>query len=201
MRPLIETPPTSAETRWAAYFQPDEPHVGEAENTHGNPDWDPASPDQPSISSNYDEDYIQQQMTVGDQSLNFRAIEAFSVLQITGSSKNNDTLTISSHGLSTGDGPIRVGGSSLPSPLSSSTNYWVIRSNSNSIKLATSKANAQNGNAVNLTQSNGTGYTNVLDAQHYMSTGDGPIQVRSSGSLPSGLSTNTNPSPFVTSPI
>lgn len=187
-----DDPPTSDDTRFVPYFAPDEPHVGEAENTHGNPDWDPASPDQGGVSSNYSNDYIEHQMTVADLSKSFTAIEAFSVLEFTDSSKNNDYLTVSSHGLSTGDGPIRIYSSSPPAPLSTSTDYWIVKSNNSRIKLATSYANAIAGTVVNITDDNKTGILNVLDATHRMSTGDGPIQVRSSNTLPGGLSANTN---------
>lgn len=187
-----DAPPTTDNTRFVPYFAPDEPHVGEPENTHGTPDWDPASPNQSGLNSNYSNDYIQHQMTVADLSKSFTAIEPFSVLEFTDSSKNSDYLTVSSHGLSTGDGPIRIYSSNPPGPLSNSTDYWVIKSNSNRIKLATSYANAIAGNEINLTDSSRTGYLNVLDATHHMSTGDGPIQVRSSSTLPGGLSASTN---------
>ncbi len=75
----------------------------------------------------------------------------------------NEQLTITAHGLVTGDGPAtpRNVGGALPAPLVALTEYWIIRVDANTIKLATSQANAIAGTAVNLT-TNGTG-TNTLE--------------------------------------
>lgn len=45
-------------------------------------------------------------------------------------------LTITAHGLVTGDGPVQLVGSDLPLPITTSTNYWVIRIDANTIQLA-----------------------------------------------------------------
>lgn len=76
---------------------------------------------------------------------------------------SNEQLTIAAHGLVTGDGPaaVRNVGGALPNPLAPVTDYWVIRVDANTIKLATSSANALLGTAINLT-TNGTG-TNTLE--------------------------------------
>lgn len=68
-----------------------------------------------------------------------------------------NTITITGHGRVTGDGPVRVGltgDGTLPAGLSASTNYFVIVVDEDTIKLATSAANAAAGTAVDIT---GTG--------------------------------------------
>lgn len=53
---------------------------------------------------------------------------------ITAVAGNN--LTITAHGLQTGDGPVWLTGADLPQPLEEETNYWVIRVDANTIRLA-----------------------------------------------------------------
>lgn len=74
-----------------------------------------------------------------------------------------DQLTIAAHGQLTGNGPAatRNIGGALPAPLVRVTDYWIIRVDDNTVKLATSSANAMAGIAINLT-TNGTG-TNILE--------------------------------------
>lgn len=68
-----------------------------------------------------------------------------------------DTITETAHGMETGDGPVRVSSSTtLPAGLAAATDYWVIRVDANTFKLATSRANALAGTAIDLT-SQGTG--------------------------------------------
>lgn len=69
-----------------------------------------------------------------------------------------EQLTITAHGLNTGDGFLRVyapTGGVIPGGLAPVTDYWVIVVSANVIKLATSSANALAGTAINIT-SNGT---------------------------------------------
>jgi hypothetical protein len=74
-----------------------------------------------------------------------------------------DTLTDTSHGLSTGDGPVRVSSSgTLPAGLAAATDYWVIRVDANTMQLAASLADALAGTAVPLT-SDGTGTHTMSD--------------------------------------
>lgn len=74
-----------------------------------------------------------------------------------------DAITSAGHGLVTGDGPIAVRnvGGALPGALTALTDYFFIRIDANTGKLATSNANAVAGTAVNIT-SNGSG-TNTLE--------------------------------------
>lgn len=77
-----------------------------------------------------------------------------------------DQLTITAHGLPTGAGPatVRNVGGALPtaSPaLTAQADYWVINTGANTIKLATSSANALAGVAIDIL-TNGSG-TNALE--------------------------------------
>jgi len=77
-----------------------------------------------------------------------------------------DQLTKTAHGLQTGDGPVRTSnsGGALPGGLTAGTDYWVIKIDANSFKLAiSSDANAFAGIAIDIT-SNGTG-TQTLNHQ------------------------------------
>ncbi len=76
---------------------------------------------------------------------------------------STDTITITGHGLLTGDGPVCVRnvGGALPGGLVAQTDYWVIRLDANTLRLATSSGAANNSTYINLT-SNGSG-TNILE--------------------------------------
>lgn len=71
-----------------------------------------------------------------------------------------NTLSIAGHGLLTGDGPIAVrgvDGAALPSPLLEQVDYWVIRVDDNTIRLATSSGAANAGTFIDLaTDGSGT---------------------------------------------
>jgi hypothetical protein len=84
-------------------------------------------------------------------------------LTITAVDHNTDQLTITGHGLLTGAGPaaVRNVGGVHPTGLAAVTDYWIIRVDDNTIKLADSSANALAGTAINLT-GNGSG-TNILE--------------------------------------
>ncbi len=84
-------------------------------------------------------------------------------LTISAVDHNNDTLTITAHGLNTGDGPgaMYTPDGTLPAGSSPVTDYWAIRVDANTIKLASSSANAMSGTAVPLT-SNGSGTLQFL---------------------------------------
>ncbi len=58
----------------------------------------------------------------------------FADKSITAVSGNN--LTITGHTLVTGDGPGQLVGAALPAPLLAATNYWIIRVDANTIRLA-----------------------------------------------------------------
>jgi hypothetical protein len=74
-----------------------------------------------------------------------------------------DTLTKTAHALKTGDGPIQLTTSgTLPAGLATATNYWAIRSDANTIKLASSLLNALSLSAIDFT-SNGSGTHTIVD--------------------------------------
>lgn len=79
---------------------------------------------------------------------------------ITAVDHTNDLLTCAAHGLLTGAGPCtpRNFGGALPTGLAALTDYWFIRIDANTFKLASSSANALAGTPVNLT-ANGSGTT------------------------------------------
>jgi hypothetical protein len=75
-------------------------------------------------------------------------------LTISNVNTGSNQLTITGHGLVTGDGPAAVRdvtGQGLPAPLVALTDYWVIRADANLIRLATSLANALAGTAIDIT--------------------------------------------------
>lgn len=68
-----------------------------------------------------------------------------------------DTITKTGHGMITGEGPtFFTSSTTLPAGLSAGTKYWIIRVDADNFKLATSRANAIAGTAVDIT-SQGTG--------------------------------------------
>jgi flagellin len=73
-----------------------------------------------------------------------------------------DTISIASHGYSTGQALTLSSTGGLPVPLATSTTYYVIKVDANTIKLATSSANALAGTAINLTSQGGVGSTITL---------------------------------------
>jgi hypothetical protein len=84
-------------------------------------------------------------LVVGGQPLSFNGL-TFTANAAT------DQLTAPAHGLSTGDGPVRlVVNGALAGGLAVFTNYWVIAIDANTLKLATSFANALVGTAIDIT--------------------------------------------------
>ncbi len=73
-----------------------------------------------------------------------------------------DTLTITAHALATGTGPVRVSVSGGAWAEVTGIDWWVIRVDANTIKLAESFADAMNGAAYNLTTT-GTGTIVLVD--------------------------------------
>ena len=66
-------------------------------------------------------------------------------------STGSNTITLTSHGLSTGDPIYYYAGSNVIGGLNNSSLYYTIASDSNTIKLATTAANATAGTAISLT--------------------------------------------------
>jgi hypothetical protein len=129
---------------------------------------------------------------------------------------STDTLTATAHGWSTGDLVRLSTDGALPAGLSTSTDYFAIRTGANTLRLATSRSNAYAGTVVDVTDAGsgthtatggmrvwagGRGTTNMAvtaDAStdtltkvaHGMATGEF-VRVSSSGTLPGGLAAGT----------
>lgn len=75
-----------------------------------------------------------------------------------------NAYTDASHGLITGDGPVRLtnSGGALPAGLLTDTDYYIIFVDTNTYKLATSRANAFTGTAVDISSA-GTGTHTLSD--------------------------------------
>lgn len=99
-------------------------------------------------------------------------------------STSNNTITLSSHGLSTGDPVYYYAASNVIGGLNISSLYYVIASDSNTIKLATTAANATAGTAISFTSAPSTNTTQyiyqgvnvssnfIYSAAHGFTTGD-----------------------------
>lgn len=74
----------------------------------------------------------------------------------------NDTIAETSHGLFTGDKVQLTSSGTLPAGLALLTDYYVIRVDANTIKLAASAYDAEWGNAVDITAAAGGGTHNVV---------------------------------------
>jgi hypothetical protein len=78
-----------------------------------------------------------------------------------------DTIDDTGHGFITGEGPVRMTSSgTLPAGLAVDTDYWIIRVDDNTYKVATSRANALAGTDVDITAAAGSG-THTLNTQYY----------------------------------
>nr|BAR34695.1 putative tail tubular protein B [uncultured Mediterranean phage uvMED] len=133
--------------------------------------------------------------TVKQQKISFTA-------NATTVSTANNTITLSSHGLSTGDQVYYYAASNVVGGLSNSKVYYVISVDANTIKLAVSTANASAGTAISLTSAPGTNTNqfiyqgvninnNILFvSNHGFKTGN-HIFYNNSGTAISGLAENT----------
>lgn len=93
----------------------------------------------------------------------FGAFPETGVIADTTFTASGATLTDATHGLVTGDGPVRVSSSgTLPAGLTAGTDYWLIYLSANTYSLATSRANAFAGTAVTTTDA-GTGTHTLSD--------------------------------------
>lgn len=122
-----------------------------------------------------------------------------------------NTITIADHGLHSADGPFRLTTSAadLPAPLLTGTDYWVVVLDEDTLQLATTWENAFDDvpTVINLTDG-GTGTHTLIHTKssavvspdtdqmhfpgHEMQSGDGPVQLTTTGGLPTGLSTGTD---------
>ena len=77
-------------------------------------------------------------------------------------STSNNTITITGHGLSTGDAVYYFAGSNIIGGLSNSKVYYAIAVDANTIKLATSSSNASSNTAISLTSAPGSNTTQFI---------------------------------------
>lgn len=131
----------------------------------------------------------------------------------------DNEITLTGHGAITGYGPVQFAltgdASALPAGLTVLTDYWLIRVDDDTVKVATTFANALAGTAIDITDV-GTpgsgGYTciraavnddftstdvTIADgvltaADHGKDTGYGPVRLTTSGTLPGGLATGVD---------
>ena len=114
----------------------------------------------------------------------------------------NNTITISSHGLSTGDPVYYYAASNAIGGLNNSNLYYTIASDSNTIKLATTSTNATAGTAISLTSAPGSDTTQyiyqgvniqtdmIYSVAHGLKTGE-IVYYDNTGTSITGLSENT----------
>ncbi len=93
-----------------------------------------------------------------------------------------DNINLTAHGMITGDGPFELSTSdTLPAELAASTDYWFIKTDANSGKLATSLVNALAATAIAITD-DGTG-THTIVRQSRLVVPSGITAVRLSGAF------------------
>lgn len=117
-------------------------------------------------------------------------------------STSSNTITLTSHGLATGDPVYYYAASNVIGGLSNSKVYYVIAASANTIKLAISSSNASAGTAISLTSAPGSDTTQYIyqgvninnnflfSANHGFKTGEF-IYYDNTGTTISGLAENT----------
>ncbi len=106
-------------------------------------------------------------LTVGGQ--------PFTIANLTYTAAVTDLITVTAHGLVTGDGPVQTSSTgALPGGLAATTNYWVFVVDANTFKLATSFSNALAGVAVDIT-STGSGVHTLLCLPSTMRPADATV--------------------------
>jgi hypothetical protein len=101
-------------------------------------------------------------------------------------SASTDKLTISAHGLSTGDGPFRLTKTddALPSGLTAGTDYWAVVTDLDSIQLATTYANAIAGSPTVVDfADDGVGTHTMSDTDATIEAGTGATAGTADGSM------------------
>ncbi len=80
----------------------------------------------------------------------------------------DDEITETAHGFETGEGPVFLTTTgTLPTGLSTGTKYWIIRVDANTLKFATSRANALAGTDVDITAAAGGG-THTIETARWL---------------------------------
>jgi plastocyanin len=132
------------------------------------------------------------------------------IFTLRGVDHTTGTVTVPAHGRDTGSGPVTLTTTgTLPAGLTPATSYWLIRVDTDTLKLATSRDNATAGTAVAFTD-DGTGIHTVnfppsvtlkgfdhatgtvTVPAHGRDTGSGPVTLTTTGTLPAGLTPATS---------
>jgi len=85
----------------------------------------------------------------------------------------SNELTLTSHVFETGDGPVRVSnsGGALPTGISASVDYWVVKTGANTLKLSDSLYNALNSKTIVVSGGSGTNtISDVVTGQDWQKT-------------------------------
>lgn len=103
-----------------------------------------------------------------------------------------DGVTMTAHPFLTEDKVRLTSTGTLPTGLSAGTDYWIIKVDANTVKFASSLANAQAGTAVNILKATSGGTHRVCssvikETAHGFITGD-RVALTTTGALPTGLS-------------
>ena len=94
----------------------------------------------------------------------------------------DDNVTLTAHGMETGDGPFQFSTTTtLPAGLSLTTDYWAIKTAATTFMVATSLANALAGTQVDITDA-GTG-THTIERETHLVVPSGVTRVRLTGAV------------------
>lgn len=133
-------------------------------------------------------------------------------VSIVGVDTTLEELTVTAHGLATGQLVRLTTNGTLPTGLTTATNYWAIAIDADHLAFAASLADSSTATKINLTAV-GSGTTTVskcnidttldeyvFDTAHGLVTGDGPLRATSGTTLPTGISGSTDYYAVVVSP-
>lgn len=127
-------------------------------------------------------DAINTSTTMADFTFNSNPLSGHSNYEgFTSASVNTgaDTITVTSHGWSTGQEVKFTTPSTLPAPFVVGTSYYLIVSDANTLKFASTLANALNGTALDITTTGGAGTSHIIvqPSVHLTCTGNNPVVI------------------------
>ena len=104
-----------------------------------------------------------------------------------------DEVAVTGHGFTTGEGPLRLTTTgTLPAGLATSTDYWIVAVDADTLAFATSRANALAGTLVNITAAAGGG-THTLSTETHLIVPDGVTKVRLGAGIDTAAGADTSP--------
>ena len=99
-------------------------------------------------------------------------LHSFSDITITGVDTGADTLTAVTHGRLTSDGPVKIETTgTAPGGLTTTNEYWIIKVDDNTFKLAASFLDSRNNIAIDITSA-GTGTHKLVDTPNTLRAGE-----------------------------